>query len=33
VQNAHLTGLQDIFAGKSSVAAMLDAMDQAYHSS
>jgi raffinose/stachyose/melibiose transport system substrate-binding protein len=32
VQNAHLTGLQDIFAGKGSVAQMLGAMDQAYRS-
>jgi raffinose/stachyose/melibiose transport system substrate-binding protein len=32
VQNAHLTGLQNIFAGKESVAKMLAAMDEAYHS-
>src|ERR671930_1652835 len=29
VQQAHLTGLQDIFAGKGSVTNMLDAMDRA----
>jgi raffinose/stachyose/melibiose transport system substrate-binding protein len=32
VQNAHLTGLQNIFAGKGTVAEMLRAMDQAYRS-
>ncbi len=32
VQNAHLTGLQNIFAGKGTVAEMLSAMDQAYRS-
>jgi raffinose/stachyose/melibiose transport system substrate-binding protein len=32
VQNAHLTGIQDIFSGKGSVEAMLAAMDTAYHS-
>lgn len=31
VQNAHLTGLQNIFAGKETVAQMLAAMDKAYH--
>jgi raffinose/stachyose/melibiose transport system substrate-binding protein len=30
VQDAHLTGLQDVFAGKSSVADVLAAMDKAY---
>lgn len=32
IQNAHLTGLQSIFAGKETVAQMLKAMDKAYHS-
>jgi raffinose/stachyose/melibiose transport system substrate-binding protein len=32
VQNAHLTGLQNIFAGKETVPDMLAAMDKAYHS-
>jgi raffinose/stachyose/melibiose transport system substrate-binding protein len=32
VQNAHLTGLQNIFAGKGTVAEMLEAMDRAYRS-
>jgi len=32
VQNAHLTGLQNIFAGKGTVAQMLSAMDRAYRS-
>ena len=32
VQNAHLTGLQNIFAGKGTVAQMLGAMDKAYRS-
>jgi raffinose/stachyose/melibiose transport system substrate-binding protein len=32
VQQAHLVGLQNIFAGKGSVADMLAAMDKAYHS-
>jgi raffinose/stachyose/melibiose transport system substrate-binding protein len=32
VQNAHLTGLQNIFAGKGTVAEMLSAMDRAYRS-
>jgi raffinose/stachyose/melibiose transport system substrate-binding protein len=30
VQNAHLTGLQSIFAGEGTVAEMLRAMDRAY---
>jgi raffinose/stachyose/melibiose transport system substrate-binding protein len=32
VQQAHLVGLQNIFAGKGTVAAMLAAMDKAYRS-
>ena len=32
VQEAHLTGLQDIFSGKGTVAQMLAAMDKAYRS-
>lgn len=32
VQQAHLVGLQNIFAGKGRVAEMLAAMDKAYHS-
>jgi raffinose/stachyose/melibiose transport system substrate-binding protein len=31
VQAAHLTGLQNIFAGKETVSQMLTAMDSAYH--
>jgi len=31
VQQAHLTGIQDVFSGKGSVQQMLDAMDRAYH--
>jgi raffinose/stachyose/melibiose transport system substrate-binding protein len=30
VQQAHFTGVQNLFAGKSDVAAVLKQMDQAY---